>query len=400
MPKLYKNGRSYRFRWHNPLTNRSEWSYVRPHEYDGTEKDAKRVMNSFLGMRAEHRPVNSNEKFLPYARDVIAGLRLGNKTRQTYITNLENHMASLHHLKVSEIKVKHIRAVISEMENKPKPENVRNANEPYSGNSIRNVRIPLNKILRQALIDEILLVNPVGLADWPECDTDEPRLLDGEGVRALLQAAIEFHRYKRSKYAAIVALALFAGLRKGEIIRLVWDDIDFESRVIYIRKEGIRRVKTKNAVRPIEMSQILHDILWQHRLEITRSNELDLVFITRDGNPMGDRNLGTIIDSIIIRSGVWDPKSKKPELAKKPTLHPLRHNYFSVLVAEGVDIVYTAHQGGHANAGFTLNRYAHVMRKLTGVAAAAQDAHWGGTGFGQVPVLSGEHGGNGDDSST
>lgn len=382
MPTIYERGNKHRFRLYNPATQKTGWRTIQPWEYDGTKQDAKRAANVILGLDPQDRGTPKTTRFLPYALEVISKMDCEEKTRRNYITAVNEHMGSLHNVVVASIKYKHIRTLIAELKTKPKPAGVRGAGELYSANSIRNVRIPLNLILEEALRDDLLKANPVGLGNWPPIEETDIRILKIDEIPVLLQAALDFHRYGKAKYAAIVALALFAGLRKGEIIRLTWSDIDFEERVIYIRKEGIRRVKTKNAVRKVEMSELLRDMLWQHRLEMVSGNELDLVFATAKGTPIGDRNLGTIVTEILQRS-VWNPKSTDPELQLKPTLHPLRHNYFSVLVAHKVDIKYVSSQGGHADAGFTLKRYTHVVEeKSAGTAAAAIDAHWGGTDLG------------------
>ena len=66
---------------------------------------------------------------------------------------------------------------------------------------------------------------------------------------------------------------LYAGLRRGELLALEWNDIDFEKKVIHVNKSveiltnqpRIKRPKTKAGTRDVPMPEILYDALYSIR---------------------------------------------------------------------------------------------------------------------------------------
>lgn len=103
------------------------------------------------------------------------------------------------------------------------------------------------------------------------------------------------------KYSIAYLLAIFTGMRKGEILALRWIDIDFEKKILYIRqildgggldfKVG---AKTTSGVRSIHIPASLIDQLNDHRKEMLAEkfklgvnyNDNDLVVCTKYGNPV------------------------------------------------------------------------------------------------------------------
>jgi len=387
MPTLQRHGNKWRFQYRDKTVPKGQdnrrYRTIEDWEYDQTKQDAERVMHQFLGLPARQRTSPGKEIFLPYAHETIDTFTAAEKTKQTWRKDIDHHCGLLHHKRVAAITADDLAAVVREMRTKPRRGRVRNQDEPYSENTIRNVFVPLNKIFKRAERQGIIPrgSNPIKLLEPGERaqpEKVEQRLPTGEEAVLLLQAAIDFHRRKHVKYAGIIAIALWAGLRRSEILRLTWDDIDFDNRLIHIRKDNriFGKGKTKNAIRPVEMAELLYDILWQHRLELEVHSKLDLVFCTRTGKPLSPRNVSLYVDQILVRSGIWTGADDK---RLKPTLHPLRHTFGSVLSEEGVNIKYVSAQMGHSSAGFTLSRYVHEVAKSQhkGAAAAAIDAYWG-----------------------
>lgn len=382
MPKLLRHGNKWRFQYRDKTVPKGRdnrrWYTIQDHEYDGTRQDAERAMRAFLGRPVNERTIPSRAIFLPFAHEVIDSLQMADKTRRTWHADIDHHCRLLHHKRVVDITPDDLVAVIQDIRTKPKPPGASRPNKPYSENTIKNVFVPLNKIFKRAERRKMIARNPIELLESGERFKPTPteqRILTVDELPRLLDAAVDYHRQGHVKYAAIIGLALFAGLRKSEILRLLWDDIDFDQGWIYVRKENriLGTGKTASAVRRVELPRILYDILWKHRLEMETTS--DFVFHTSSGKPMSSRNVGRYVDDIVMRSGLWTgPDDRRP----KPTLHPLRHNYFSSLISEGVDIKYTSMQGGHANAGFTLERYTHLVeeRKSRGQAAQAIDRYW------------------------
>jgi integrase len=362
------NGKGWRFRLPTQPDGRRPYHpvLVVGQDYDGTEADAKRYMHAFLGKPAEQRVIPIKKKFLPYAEEVIASFegKMEEKTRKGALADIKRHAKPLHHRYVSSITAEDIAGFIAGMER-----------QGYAGATIKNVLFPLNRIFRRAVRAGLLKENPISLlerGERPKCAGRRrvPILLETE-ITVLLNAAVD-HGKGQSCHAAMFSLALFAGLRKGEIRHLTWGDIDFDNMTIRVVKG-----KTKNAERKAQMSAGLSQILARHSLEAGESNSLDFVFPGRTtGAPLGDTGVQKIVTAVVLRSGLWTgPEDPRP----KPTLHTLRHNYGSALVAQGLDIKFVSSQIGHASAAFTLAVYVHEVeeQRNRGVAADAIDAHWG-----------------------
>lgn len=182
-------------------------------------------------------------------------------------------------------------------------------------------------------------------------------------------------------------LALFGGLRRGELIALTWDDISFENNIIsitkstgYTGKETITKApKNKSSVREVKVPGPVIDILKKYRKE---QQELRLslgdqwqgdnyIFIQWNGKQM---NLSTpyhAFKDIINKynSTVVEPADQLPDIP----LHGLRHTSATLLISENVDVRTVSARLGHAQTSTTMNIYAHSLKKLDEKAADALD---------------------------
>ena len=138
----------------------------------------------------------------------------------------------------------------------------------------------------------------------------------------------------------IILTATHAGLRKSELFRLEWKDVDFNRGCIIITAKGEEHTKNYRN-REIPMTDQLIEKLKQHP---RRSNWI----FTKEN---GERYSGWI------RRGL-ESAAKKAEIPRF-TLHDLRHTFASRLVMEGVDLPTVQKLMGHANISTTMI-YAHL----------------------------------------
>ncbi len=176
-----------------------------------------------------------------------------------------------------------------------------------------------------------------------------------------------------------VILALFTGMRRGEVVALRWRNVDLAGKVIAVRESieetkehgpQFKTTKTKNGVRDITLPDIVVETLTEHRRAQLESRfrlgqgkpPADaLVFPSDDGGPQYPRNL----------SGEWKEACKLVGLDPPVTFHALRHTHASQLIDAGIDVVKISKRLGHANPTITLQVYAHLFRKRDDVSAAA-----------------------------
>jgi integrase len=176
-------------------------------------------------------------------------------------------------------------------------------------------------------------------------------------------------------------LALFTGMRLGEVLALRWNCADLDRKVVLVREaleqtkaHGIRfkAPKSKAGRRDITLPDIVVGILREHR-KATLELRMQLgagrlpddapLFATIDGKPL----------SPIAVSGDWRRFAESIDMPEI-TFHALRHTHASQLIDAGVDVVTVSRRLGHANPNITLAVYAHLFQKDDGKAATAINA--------------------------
>ena len=182
-------------------------------------------------------------------------------------------------------------------------------------------------------------------------------------------------------------LALFGGLRRGELIALTWDDIDFENKTVsvtkstgYTGKETLTKApKNKSSIREIKLPGPVMDLIKKHKkeqqeLRLSLGDQWqgnDYLFIQWDGKQM---NLSTpyhAFKDIINKynATIVDPTDHLPDIP----LHGLRHTSATLLISENVDVRTVSARLGHAQTSTTMNIYAHSLKKMDEKAADTLD---------------------------
>ena len=168
----------------------------------------------------------------------------------------------------------------------------------------------------------------------PEVNNKKTEDLSSEQITALLNAINES---KHIIAGAMMKTALFTGMRRGEILRLMWDDIDFERSCIFIR-ESKSRVSVK-----IPLNEATRQIF----TALPRTSKY--VFPGRGG-----RQRSTVTREVnAIKHAAGLPKDFRP-------LHGLRHAYATVLASSGQVDMYTLQKLLTHKSPQMTQRYAHL----------------------------------------
>jgi integrase len=224
--------------------------------------------------------------------------------------------------------------------------------EGYAADSIHAWWTPLRLVLSHAVRRGMIDSNPADKLmahERPKAGAGRQRFLTRIEMQRLLEEA-------RAPYRLPIATGLFAGLRVGEALGLVWRDIDTASETIHVRtqlsRQGERlKLKTLAANRDVILMPQLALDLRKHRLASSYSHDDDLVFTSANGKTIGHRNLAARgLDRACDRAGL-----------SGVTFHVLRHTFASLLIAQGHDPVFVSRQLGHANPAITLRVYAHLF---------------------------------------
>lgn len=203
------------------------------------------------------------------------------------------------------------------------------------------------------------------------------------------QQSLELLReVKGTDLECLVKIALFSGLRRGELLALRWKDVDFSESTIAVRQglqetrgepvEGKRyrptvlefkEPKTPKSRRTVSLDARAILSLQSHKakqnavrlkLKETYAAELDLVFAADDGKPLKPDTVSK-----------WFAAAVKRTEIPQVRFHDLRHSHATQLLRAGVHFKIVSERLGHASVAITLDRYSHV---LPGMDKSASDA--------------------------
>ena len=145
--------------------------------------------------------------------------------------------------------------------------------EGLSPKTLRNYHMALHKCLQQAVKERLLIYNPCDAVTLPSGEKPEVVVFTNDQQRALVQASY------RHRYGVFIRLDLCTGLRMGELLALKWEDIDFSTAQLHVRRtinrlakyeahDGENKTeivfgtpKTKNSRRTIPLTRTMVDEL-------------------------------------------------------------------------------------------------------------------------------------------
>lgn len=209
----------------------------------------------------------------------------------------------------------------------------------------RNAVLPLRAIYRRAVARGDVMVNPtLGLA-LPAVRARRERVARPAEAAVLINVVPEGDR-------ALWATALYAGLRRGELMALRWEDVDLDGGLLHVRRgwdklAGPVEPKSRAGHRRVPIAQPLRARLAAHRLAHHPGREL--VFGRADGRPFGQ--------AVINRAR----RAWKAVGLDGIGLHECRHTYAAFMIAAGVNAKALSSYMGHSSIVVTLDRYGHLM---------------------------------------
>ena len=223
----------------------------------------------------------------------------------------------------------------------------------------------ISTVLEQAVKEGLVPFNVASRATLPKAEHKEVNYFQPEQVAAIRDAL----ELEPIKWKTLVHLLLITGARRGEILGLKWDNVDFAGNRIYICNSvlysadvGIYETtpKTERSKRyitlPVESMRLLREYrVWQieRRLQLGGYyQDRGFLFTQEDGGPMHPDSVTDWLNKFSIRHGL-------PHI----NAHAFRHTMASMLYFNGVDSVSISKRLGHAQVSTTANIYAHVMEQ-------------------------------------
>ena len=235
---------------------------------------------------------------------------------------------------------------------------------PLSDKTILEHHRLISTILSQAEKEMLVPYNAAAKATPPRVEKKDPNYFQPEEVAAILEALGK----EPLKWQLITQLMIVTGCRRGEIMGLRWEKVDFENNrirvdraLLYTKSQGVYEGKTKTGdCRLLPLPAETMQLLRQHKREQLRLQlangdrwiHTGYVFTQDNGDHMNPDSITDWLYNFSDRHGL-------PHINP----HAFRHTVASVLLANGTDIVTVSKQLGHANVNTTESFYSHIIEE-------------------------------------
>ncbi|QGH35177.1 tyrosine-type recombinase/integrase [Gracilibacillus salitolerans] len=288
---------------------------------------------------------------------VEPNLTLTSKETYAYLLNECGVLDHFGNMKLKDIKKFHIVEYLANEQANHKP-------------SIPNKYLLLKSIFARALEWDVIHLNPTAGIKEPKREKKKVDYYNEEELNHLFKVLDDCY----PKHRIMIKLAAIGGLRRGEILGIREESLDFENNTIYIDKQlrydkkkkkfylaPVKNKKPRTVYFPKEFMEELkkyHVEFKARRMQVgnlwrsihdDNDNMINLLLVREDGYPT---HLNTMRNE-------WDKIIKRYEL-KHISFHQLRHSCASLMVKKGVNFKVIQERLGHANIGITLDLYSHL----------------------------------------
>lgn len=190
-----------------------------------------------------------------------------------------------------------------------------------------------------------------------------------------------------TQFKLFFLLALFCGMRRGELIALEWSDLDFVDNTVNITKSTsvvngkplTKTPKTATSIRKISVPGSVMNVAREYRKEHMEYKLAigsqwqgdNYIFIQWNGKQMYPDTPSSTFKKIIKRynSSIEDKEKRLPDIS----LHGLRHTSATLLISQNIDVRTVSNRLGHAQTSTTMDIYSHALQKMDEKAANALD---------------------------
>ncbi|MCM1329991.1 MAG: site-specific integrase [Ruminococcus sp.] len=297
------------------------------------------------------------------------------------------HFDSISHMPINKIRTADIQDIISEA-----------AVNGAAKQTLSQYKSVCRQIIQLAVDNRVLDYNPAIAVKIPKQAAKTTKRALTEQEQEWILSPTD-HRGQRA-----AMIMMFAGLRRGELIPLLWTDIDLENKTITVNKsveminsrpEVKNSTKTASGMRVVHIPQLLADYLatqdknnsflvcpnahgtmytetaWK-RMWQSYISELNFKFGDFSGVMVTDKN-GQLTEFKLPASR-FAPQ-KIPMVIPPITAHWLRHTYITMLYLAGVDVMTAKEQAGHADIKTTMQIYTHLDNEYKSVQIGKLDEY-------------------------
>ena len=381
-----KQGR-YIYKWTDAAGKRNTVYAVTLQELRGKEQQIQKDIADGIDSRGGDLTLN---QLFNVFMESKSNIRESTRINYTIHWNANIKTSLLSDMKIAQIKQYHIKKWIADLRSKG-----------AKASSVKRYETLLSMVLQFAVKNDLIRKNPC--ADCGREIKSEPTGKISLTIKQQ-QMLLEFIEDDNTwcVHYPLILFLLSTGLRISEAIGLTADRIDMKNNVVHIDRQLVYRTSegsycyrfaptksnsgkrdiplTENAKKALIRQKELDLILGRRGKEQKVDGEKGLVFLTRNGTPMNNRNFGKALDGIvkaynkmeIVRS---EKEHREPELLPHISPHILRHTFCTRCAESGMDVKVLQTIMGHSNIAVTMEVYNHVdevrvqseMKKLENV---------------------------------
>lgn len=280
----------------------------------------------------------------------VAKIKVRPSSHQTYKGYIDNHIKpNIGDIPLEKLTTMDLQKLYRKLLTRGRVERIGAENQPsgLSAKTVRNINQVISSAMDLAVAQKIITTNPTNACELPKVEHREMQTIPEEQLQAFLNEARATGVYE------MYYIELATGLRRGELLGLKWQDIDWKNGVIKVKRQIARvdgkiveaPLKTKNSYRTVTISPQAIEVLREQK----RKTNDQYVFPSPNGGPISPDSVNNMLKRVLERAGI--PKVR---------FHDLRHTFATIALQNGVDIKTVSGMLGHFSAGFTLDTYAHV----------------------------------------
>ena len=325
-------------------------------KYTKTQKEARDWVNATLGKIDRGLTFDGAQLTLTqYMESWLSGKELAR--RPSTVRNYRRYMdlyilPALGRLKLQTILPMHVRQLYIQMQQEGK-----------GARTIQLVHVTLHCAFAQAVKEGLVGYNPMDAIERPKVETKRYDILTEEQARIFRIAS------KGHPLEALFVLALTTSMRKGEILGLMWTDVDWEKSTLRVERQlqpvsfktgALVPTKTKAGRRTLLIGPQTIALLKEHREKQAlqravagdRWQEHGMIFTTSIGTYIDQTKVSRAFKQVLREAGL-------PEIR----FHDLRHTSISILLENGTTVNTVQSRAGHSKASVTTDIYGHTLAR-------------------------------------
>lgn len=252
-------------------------------------------------------------------------------------------------------------------------------NNGTTANTVKSIHKLIAPCIRYAYNNDLIIKDFSKAIELPKNKINSSYKKEVQPLTAEEQRIFE-NAIAGDEYEMLYKLALYSGLRQGELLALTWNDINFDKCYIDVNKtivdipnktiagrgkneKVIQTPKTKSSIRIVNIPKSIITMLLEYKdkqaeilgpyQHLQRFKNLDLIFCSKYGNYLDGSKIRKRFKSVLIDNNI-EPRK----------FHNLRHTYATRLFELGESPKTVQKLLGHSTLSITMDTYTHVLEDM------------------------------------